>query len=561
MARGKPARKHTDRHPLRYGRSLSDALACNPWPPKASASNTQTICSPMVWTSRPISPPKPCSSWPAYVSKPPPKNSPRALRDGGKGADYRWFPRLSGVAWLTSLCQRRRALNPVFVSPCTSRKDAPSVYRPMPSERWNRHNAARTAGITVEYTPVPAKLAQIGGALYRTEQNRKSARLCACPKACIIEESTRHAVPSCKSEADIARIREAYGTTARRCAVSSPGTEDIIGSGGSLTEIDGHHALSPPSVRPGFISWVSWHHRGLQRQRRCRDTAQRPKATTPSAASGLCSSTPARNTKAARPTSPRVVLSAHPRRTKRDNTSLKPISRAKPCSKTSSPLIDAIAANPCSRRNAIRPRHGHGVGYFLRVTGPAARSRYAPRHARNRHEKGISYLHRTRTLPPGKMGHRIEKPCANWPSPPLRNRIRQLPLFWNLTLCPIATRGGHRLAMTAEIDWVNRYHAEVRRRLEPLTRARQSVADQTHRTAGALNSTAQKCRLKSHLGGIGCSEASACFHLAASKYGGLTKVGQGDEAAEVQIVRNRFAVLTPWRIVLFGKGERRRMVC
>ncbi len=136
---------------------------------------------------------------------------------------------------------------------------------------------------------------------------------------------------------------------------------------------------------------------------------------------------------------------------------------------------------------------------------------------------------------PGKWGIRIENLAANQAvAAPQETEFGSFLCFETLTLCPIDTRLMDTALMTdGEIDWVNRYHAEVRRRLEPLTEARgKSVADQTHRTAGALNSTAQKCRLKALQTALVSQNILHRFHLAASKYSGLTKSGQGDEAAE-----------------------------
>ena len=72
---------------------------------------------------------------------------------------------------------------------------------------------------------------------------------------------------------------------------------------------------------------------------------------------------------------------------------------------------------------------------------------------------------------PGKWGIRIENLAANMPvENPAETEFGKFLYFETLTLCPIDTR----LMLPAmmddnEIRWVNDYHAEVRRRLEPLT--------------------------------------------------------------------------------------------
>ena len=72
---------------------------------------------------------------------------------------------------------------------------------------------------------------------------------------------------------------------------------------------------------------------------------------------------------------------------------------------------------------------------------------------------------------PGKWGIRIENLAANQAvANPQETEFGSFLYFETLTLCPIDTRLMDTAMMTAgEIDWVNRYHAEVRRRLEPLT--------------------------------------------------------------------------------------------
>ena len=72
---------------------------------------------------------------------------------------------------------------------------------------------------------------------------------------------------------------------------------------------------------------------------------------------------------------------------------------------------------------------------------------------------------------PGKWGIRIESLVINRPvENPEETEFGKFLYFETVTLCPIDTRLIDTKLMTgSEIEWLNQYHAEVRRRLEPLT--------------------------------------------------------------------------------------------
>lgn len=138
-----------------------------------------------------------------------------------------------------------------------------------------------------------------------------------------------------------------------------------------------------------------------------------------------------------------------------------------------SPLIDAICRKPLWQAQCDYGHGtGHGVGYFLNVhEGPQRIAFAAPATPETAMKKGMVTSIEPGLYRPGKWGIRIENLAANQAvAAPQETEFGSFLCFETLTLCPIDTRLMDTALMTdGEIDWVNRYHAEVRRRLEPLT--------------------------------------------------------------------------------------------
>jgi len=135
---------------------------------------------------------------------------------------------------------------------------------------------------------------------------------------------------------------------------------------------------------------------------------------------------------------------------------------------TLSPMLDAIARAPIWAEG-LDYGHGtgHGVGYFLNVhEGPQSISKALPE-ATMAMEPGMITSIEPGLYRPGQWGIRIENLVLNQPA--VSNEFGEFLEFETLTLCPIDTRSIDRsLLRVDEIDWLNRYHAEVRRRLSPL---------------------------------------------------------------------------------------------
>ncbi|MEJ6000173.1 aminopeptidase P family protein [Paucibacter soli] len=138
---------------------------------------------------------------------------------------------------------------------------------------------------------------------------------------------------------------------------------------------------------------------------------------------------------------------------------------------TLSPMLDAIARAPMWA-HGLDYGHGtgHGVGYFMNVhEGPQSISKAVP-DANMAMEPGMITSIEPGLYRSGQWGVRIENLVLNVAlDTPERGAFGEMLAFETLTLCPIDTRCIARELLGAEdIAWLNQYHAEVRRRLQPL---------------------------------------------------------------------------------------------
>ncbi|MEO0652182.1 MAG: aminopeptidase family protein P, partial [Planctomycetota bacterium] len=135
---------------------------------------------------------------------------------------------------------------------------------------------------------------------------------------------------------------------------------------------------------------------------------------------------------------------------------------------TPGPMLDALARQPLWNES-LEYGHGtgHGVGYFLNVhEGPQTISK-APTAPFHSMRAGMLTSIEPGLYRPGRWGIRIENLAASVPAP--SDEFGEFLQFETLSLCPIDTRLIDRsLLRDDEVQWLDDYHAEVRRRLEPL---------------------------------------------------------------------------------------------
>ena len=138
---------------------------------------------------------------------------------------------------------------------------------------------------------------------------------------------------------------------------------------------------------------------------------------------------------------------------------------------TLSPMLDAIARAPLWA-HGLDYGHGtgHGVGYFMNVhEGPQSISKALP-DANMAMEPGMITSIEPGLYRPGQWGVRIENLVLNVQHDTAEHgQFGEMLAFETLTLCPIDTRCIQiALLSDEELAWLNAYHAEVRRRLQPL---------------------------------------------------------------------------------------------
>jgi Xaa-Pro aminopeptidase len=144
------------------------------------------------------------------------------------------------------------------------------------------------------------------------------------------------------------------------------------------------------------------------------------------------------------------------------------LSRVKFPRGTRSPMLDTIARAPIWAEYAdFGHGTGHGVGYFLNVhEGPHGITPHLPPEPQTAMEPGMVTSNEPGLYRPGKWGVRIENLVLNVPA--IVTEFGEFLQFETLTLCPIDTRLVDASMMTAdELQWLDDYHAEVRRRVGP----------------------------------------------------------------------------------------------
>ena len=144
------------------------------------------------------------------------------------------------------------------------------------------------------------------------------------------------------------------------------------------------------------------------------------------------------------------------------------LSRARFPAGTLSPHLDALARAPLWEAGLdFGHGTGHGVGYFLNVhEGPQSISRAMPDASMAMHPGMITSIE-PGLYRDGRWGIRIENLVLNI-SIGAPDEFGEYLAFETLTLCPIDSRCLELSLLRAdERQWLNDYHAEVRRRLAP----------------------------------------------------------------------------------------------
>ncbi|WP_374320703.1 M24 family metallopeptidase [Aquabacterium sp.] len=475
---------------LAQGQALRDALTDAGW-------LLQTDRDPVdgIWADRPSVPMNPVSEHAAPYASTPRADKLAALRLAlqDKSATHHWIATLDDIAWLLNLRGSDVDYNPVFVAHALV--DAHQVTLFVDAEKVSAELAGRLQADHIVCRPYEEALTAV-------KALPADATLWIDPKR--ITWGLREAVPasvkviealnptvrakSRKTDQEAHFIREAMERDGAAMAAFYAWFESALGHE-YISELTVDERLSAErAAQPGFVSLsfptiAGFNANGAQPHYRAMPDAfavlSTPQGLT---AQGLLLIDSGAQYVGGTTDITRVWAIGEPTaEQKRDFTLVLKgtmgLSRMAFPKGTLAPMLDAVARAPLWAQGMdFGHGTGHGVGYFLNVhEGPQSISKAIPTpdHAM---QEGMVTSIEPGLYRPGQWGIRIENLVLNVarapavPSAPIGTpEYGEYLAFETLSLCPIDTRCiDLKLLRPDEIDWLNRYHAEVWRRVSPL---------------------------------------------------------------------------------------------
>ena len=431
-----------------------------------------------VWDDRPALPtPEIYVHHPDYVSETAAEKLARiraAMKE--QGADAHLVSSLDDIAWITNLRGDDVPFNPVFLSHLFISQDKAVLFTDA-----GRLKALKAAGFEVlPYAQAADYLAGVKGALLIDPNKTAVGTLRRLPEDIRLIEAIHPSTffKSVKSDADIAHIRNTMAEDGAALCGFFAEFEQILADGGELSELDIDGMLyKHRSQRPGFISPSFDTIAGYNANAALPHYSATPENNSKIKGDGMLlidsggqywggttditRVVPVGNPSAAMKRDYTLVLKAH-------------ISLAETIfpENIKGPMIDAICRKSLWQAQCDYGHGtGHGVGYFLNVhEGPQSIAVAAVPQPHHAMKSGMLTSNEPGLYRPGKWGIRIESLVINRPvENPEETEFGKFLYFETVTLCPIDTRLIDTKLMTgSEIEWLNQYHAEVRRRLEPL---------------------------------------------------------------------------------------------
>ena len=399
-----------------------------------------------------------------------------------KGANHHLVSSLDDIAWITNLRGNDVPFNPVFLSFLLISADTAVLFADHSRFSAEAAAALQAAGIEArDYAEAAAALADVRGSLL-VEPNKTAVSTLRHPPESVrlIEDINPSTLfKSVKSDADIARWRDVMAQDGAALCGFFAEFEQKLAAGERVTEfdIDGM-LLKHRSRREGFISPSFGTIAGFNANAAMAHYSATAEHYSVIEGDGMLLIDSGGQYWGGTTDITRMAPVGTPSETqKRDYTLVLKAHIALDETvfpdNIAAPMIDAVCRKPlwqaqCNYGHGT----GHGVGYFLNVhEGPQLIACAATPNKNHAMKKGMVTSIEPGLYRPGKWGIRIENLAANMPVPnPAETEFGEFLYFETLTLCPIDTR----LMLPAmmddnEIRWVNDYHAEVRRRLEPLT--------------------------------------------------------------------------------------------
>ncbi|SDQ84224.1 Xaa-Pro aminopeptidase [Pseudomonas sp. UC 17F4] len=435
-----------------------------------------------IWADRPALPENP-----VYQHLPPEATVSRAeklanLRQamGERGADWHFIATLDDIAWLFNLRGSDVSYNPVFVSFALISQGQATLFVALNKVDEHLRHVLEVDGISLrDYAEVASALAAIpaGASLLIDPARVTSGLLANAANGVRLVEGLNPTTlaKSQKSAADLAHIRKAMEQDGAALCEFFAWFEAAQGRGEPITELSVDEQLSASRARrPGFVSLsfstiAAFNANGAMPHYRATDESHARIE-----GDGLLLIDSGGQYLGGTTDITRMVPIGNPSvEQKQDCTRVLKgviaLSRARFPRGILSPLLDAIARAPIwAEQVDYGHGTGHGVGYFMNVhEGPQVIAYQAAAAPQTAMQAGMITSIEPGTYRPGEWGVRIENLVFNREAG--KSVFGDFLEFETLTLCPIDTRCllTERLS-SEERDWLNGYHAEVRKRLSPL---------------------------------------------------------------------------------------------
>ncbi|KJK14275.1 aminopeptidase P family protein [Pseudomonas sp. NPDC087612] len=435
-----------------------------------------------IWADRPALPENP-----VYQHLPPEATVSRAeklanLRQamGERGADWHFIATLDDIAWLFNLRGSDVSYNPVFVSFALISQGQATLFVALNKVDEHLRHVLEVDGIRLrDYAEVASALAAIpaGASLLIDPARVTSGLLANAANGVRLVEGLNPTTlaKSQKSAADLAHIRKAMEQDGAALCEFFAWFEAAQGRGEPITELSVDEQLSASRARrPGFVSLsfstiAAFNANGAMPHYRATDESHARIE-----GDGLLLIDSGGQYLGGTTDITRMVPIGNPSvEQKQDCTRVLKgviaLSRARFPRGILSPLLDAIARAPIwAEQVDYGHGTGHGVGYFMNVhEGPQVIAYQAAAAPQTAMQAGMITSIEPGTYRPGEWGVRIENLVFNREVG--KSAFGDFLEFETLTLCPIDTRCllTQRLS-SEERDWLNGYHAEVRKRLSPL---------------------------------------------------------------------------------------------
>ena len=434
-----------------------------------------------VWDDRPALPTNP-----VYEHLPPQATVSRVdklntLRQSlaERGADWHFIATVDDIAWLFNLRGSDVSYNPVFVSFALISRDTALLFVGEGKVDAQLCKVLAADGVEVrDYPAISASLAAIpaGSSLLVDPAKVTSGLLANLHESVRLVEGINPTTlaKSRKSEADLAHIRQVMEQDgAALCEFFA--WFEVAQTRETVTEVTVDERLSAERARrPGFVSLsfatiAAFNANGAMPHYRATEASHARIE-----GDGLLLIDSGGQYLGGTTDITRMVPIGTPSQAQKEDCTrvlkgMIALSRVKFPRGILSPLLDAIARAPLWAEH-VDYGHGtgHGVGYFMNVhEGPQVIAYQAAAAPQTAMQAGMITSIEPGTYRPGQWGVRIENLVFNRES--AKSAFGDFLEFETLTLCPIDMRCLliERLG-SEDVEWLNGYHAQVRRRLEPL---------------------------------------------------------------------------------------------